>query len=485
MLRAWKSASLRSQLVATIVILLVASLAAIGFATLTLLRSYLSDTINNQLVQQQRTILQTGTSQSEASGPAPVEFYVAYYDGSGRLVSENRHTADKPVLGTMDLENATARTGKPFDASSTDGGDDWRVAIAAPANVSVYRGGVVQSRFVGSVVVALPTEPMNRTLDQVGLIVFGGGFLTIVLATVAAYWTVTRAFRPLARVEKTAAAIAAGDLSRRVDVENPATEIGRLSGSLNAMLTHIEAAFAARTASEKRMRRFVADASHELRTPLVTIRGFSELYRHGALATPDDVGTAMGRIESEAKRMGELVEDLLMLARIDEQRPLQLQPVDLLLLSHDALVDTRASAPDRPIKVIGLDGGPGRNAPVSGDQAKLRQVVSNLVGNCLRYTPAGSPIEIAVGVEETDEGRQSVLEVRDHGPGIDEEEAPRVFERFYRADSSRTRDTGGSGLGLAIVSALVAAHGGTVRHSETAGGGATMTIRLPYLAHRN
>lgn len=482
MLKAWKSASLRSQLVATIVILLVASIAASGAATLFLLHRTLSEQMDAQLDQQKSVILRTGITPGDSDRQSPVEYYLAYYDGNGKLLRENRQNSDKPILDNLDIESAVERNGVPFTARSTDGGPGWRVIVVAPARIRISNpSSGSQQDIAGSVVVGLPTETINQTIDRVAFLVLVGGFLTCVLATLAGYWTVTRAFRPLARVEKTAAAIAAGDLSRRVDVENPATEIGRLSGSLNAMLSHIEAAFAARTASETRMRRFVADASHELRTPLVTIRGFSELYRHGALATDEDVTTAMGRIESEAKRMGELVEDLLTLARIDEQRPLQLKPVDLLLLSHDAIVDTRASAPDRRITVVGLGGGPAGNAPVSGDQAKLRQVLGNLIGNCLRYTPEGSPIEIGVGVIDTAEGRMSVLQVRDHGPGISAEESPRIFERFYRADSSRTRDTGGSGLGLAIVSAIVAAHGGSVRHSETPGGGATMTIRLPYL----
>jgi two-component system OmpR family sensor kinase len=257
--------------------------------------------------------------------------------------------------------------------------------------------------------------------------------------------------------------------------------VGRLSSSLNAMLAHIETAFASRTASEQRMRRFVQDASHELRTPLVTIRGFSELYRHGALQTPDDVGAAMGRIESEAKRMGQLVEDLLTLARVDEQRPLETKPLDLLMLGNDAALDARASAPNRAITVVGLDGGAPRPAPIVGDEARLRQVVANLVTNALRYTPDGSPLEIAVGVQPASDNRlDSVLEIRDHGPGISEDEAARVFERFYRADTSRDRETGGTGLGLAIVAALVAQHDGTVRLNETPGGGATMSIRIPY-----
>jgi two-component system OmpR family sensor kinase len=227
------------------------------------------------------------------------------------------------------------------------------------------------------------------------------------------------------------------------------------------------------------MRRFAADASHELRTPLVTIRGFSELYRHGALSTEEDVATAMGRIESEAKRMGSMVEDLLLLARLDEQRPLQQKPVDLQLIAHDAVVDTQASDRSRVISLTGLDGGPAGPAPVLGDEAKLRQVVGNLVGNALRYTPEGSPIELAVGVRTSDAGGRSVIEVRDHGPGISDEDAAKVFERFYRADTSRTRETGGSGLGLAIVAAIVGSHGGTVRVEKTDGGGATLVVSLP------
>jgi two-component system OmpR family sensor kinase len=229
------------------------------------------------------------------------------------------------------------------------------------------------------------------------------------------------------------------------------------------------------------MRRFVSDASHELRTPLVTIRGFSELYRHGALSNPDDVGMAMGRIESEAKRMGTMVEDLLTLARLDEQRPVLLRPVDLLPIGHDAVVDAQASAPDRPVRLVGLhDGHAPSAAPALGEEGRLRQVVGNLVGNALRYTPTGSPLEIAVGTAYDDGRPVSVLEVRDHGPGISEKDAPKIFERFYRADTSRTRETGGTGLGLAIVAAIVGAHGGSVRHRPTPGGGATFVIALPY-----
>jgi two-component system OmpR family sensor kinase len=377
-------------------------------------------------------------------------------------------TVDLPVIPRMPVDEVARREGLPFDVPGTsDDSDGWRVRVFHIAD--------------GSIAVALPYKEVNETVERLTASALLLGLFATAAASTIAWLAITRAFKPLSTVEKTAAAIAAGDLTRRVEVSNPNTEIGKLSSSLNAMLAHIETAFAGRAASEKRMRQFVADASHELRTPLVTIRGFSELYRHGALQTQDDVGAAMGRIESEATRMGQLVEDLLTLARVDEQRPLEAKPLDLLLLGNDAAMDARASAPDRDIKVIGLDGAGAQPAPIVGDEGRLRQVVANLMTNALRYTPEGSPIEIAVGVEPViDDKKDSVIEVRDHGPGISEEEAARVFERFYRADSSRYRETGGTGLGLAIVAALVAQHDGTVRLLDTEGGGATMSIRIPY-----
>lgn len=486
MITLWKNASLRSQLVAIISALLSVSLLALGATTFLLLHSVLEDQMDIQLTTFQDSIIKYGTvdSQSTKQTPFAFDYYVGFHFADGTLASQNRSGNDKPVYPVYSMSGAEKVSGKSFTVPSSDGGAPWRITILAPQQFDYSPDGstMATQTFTGSVVVAIPYESLNRTMERLAVVIAGVAILTITLGTMIAYWTVTRSFRPLRRVEKTAAAIADGDLSRRVDVENPATEVGRLSVSLNSMLAHIEHAFAARTASERKMRRFVADASHELRTPLVTIRGFSELYRHGALQTPEDVGTAMGRIESEAKRMGELVEDLLMLARIDEQRPLQLKPVDLLIIGHDAVLDATASARDRSFAVVGLDGGPGTSAPSVGDDAKLRQVVTNLMGNALRYTPEGSPIEIMVGTRSEGTTKYSVIKIRDHGPGISEEEAPRVFERFYRADSSRDRNTGGSGLGLAIVSAIVASHEGTVRLENTPGGGATMAIELPYQA---
>ena len=230
------------------------------------------------------------------------------------------------------------------------------------------------------------------------------------------------------------------------------------------------------------MRRFVGDASHELRTPLVSIRGYSELYRQGALPTDEAVATAMSRIESESKRMGQLVEDLLTLARIDERRESKLAPFDLFNLAVDASNDAYATAPDRAVSLVGLNEEVApTSATVLGDESRMRQVVANLLTNAMRYTPDGSPLEIAVGVREEVPGFPlSVLEVRDHGPGIHGEDRERVFERFYRTDASRSRETGGTGLGLSIVAAIIEQHEGRIHIEETDGGGATFVISLPF-----
>ena len=250
------------------------------------------------------------------------------------------------------------------------------------------------------------------------------------------------------------------------------------------MLAQIEQSFAVREASEQRMRQFVADASHELRTPLATVRGYAELYRQGAVSKPEDVTGAFGRIESEASRMSGLVEDLLVLARLEGERPLAVDDVDLAVLGGDAVQDARVLQPDRHIRLVGL-GGPLGPVPVTGDEHRLRQVVTNLVSNALHHTPAGSPVEIAVG--RRPDGSPA-LEVRDHGDGIDPAKARRVFERFYREDPARTRrdtgGTGGAGLGLAIVAAIVTAHHGKVGVAPTPGGGATFVVQLPQRTHR-
>ena len=472
MIRRWNSSSLRSQLVAIMTLLMVITVAITGVVTESLLRSSLIDRLDADITTNAQSVSEAYYRGETTNDPSLFRYYGALVelDGTIRGPAQTERPMDQPRIPNLPAESIAELGGRGFNVPGTDSSSDgWRVRVlpleSSPAHFAV----------------ATPLAAVNDSVREASKTIFTVGMLATLVASVIAFLAVTRQFKPLARVERTAAAIAAGDLSRRVKIERPATEVGRLSRSLNAMLAHIETAFAARTDSERKMRRFVADASHELRTPLVTIRGFSELYRHGALQKEDDIAAAMGRIESEAIRMGQLVEDLLTLARIDEQRPLESGPVDLMVLGNDAALDARAIAPDRTITVIGLDGGKPRPAPTVGVEARLRQVVANLMTNALRYTPDGTPLEVAVGVEPVIHGRQdSVIEVRDHGPGISEDDAARVFERFYRADSSRHRETGGTGLGLAIVAALVAQHDGAVRLSETPGGGATLSIRLPY-----
>lgn len=481
MLAAWKRTSLRTQLVAIMMVLLTSAIFLTAAATVTQLRTFLVGQLDLKLATASGFARDNQNIQllTEQNPLVPQDYILVLYPegGAPQTYIQPGGTTGRPDVPSMTVAEAAAiqQSGQARQTRGTDRSIDWRYT-AIPVRI-------IETNKPAAMIIGLPLTGVEEAVQHTLSLTAGVGIITLASAFAIATWTVTRAFRPLRRVEKTAAAIAAGDLSQRVDEEAPGTELGRLSSSLNAMLSHIEVAFQARMASEARMRRFISDASHELRTPLVTIRGFSELYRHGALAQEEDVATAMGRIESEAKRMGTMVEDLLTLARLDEQRPLQLRPLDLLPLAHDAVVDAQASAPERKVRLVGLDDGVGpMAAPTLGDEARLRQVIGNLVGNALRYTPGGSPLEVAVGARATAGGRRVVaLELRDHGPGIAEKDAAKVFERFYRADTSRTRDTGGTGLGLAIVAAIVGSHGGSVRHQETPGGGATFVIELPHV----
>ena len=322
----------------------------------------------------------------------------------------------------------------------------------------------------GSFMLAFPLSDVDSTLSQLRLleIVVSGGVL--LLLGLGAWWIVQLGLRPLARIRTTASAIAGGDLSQRVEPGTPGTEVGELATSLNEMLSQIEQAFAARSASEARMRQFMSDASHELRTPLSSIRGYAELFRHGARGRPDDLGKAMARIEGESARMSQLVDDLLLLARLDEGRPLEQANVDLSQIAVDAVADALVADRQHPI-TIQVAG----DVLIRGDEARLRQVVANLLRNATTHTPSGTPIDVSAAQE----GDHGLLMVIDHGPGVPPEIASRIFERFVRADPARGREQGGSGLGLAIVAAIVGAHHGTLRLDPTPGGGATFTVRLP------
>jgi two-component system OmpR family sensor kinase len=324
----------------------------------------------------------------------------------------------------------------------------------------------------------------NQVIGRLVAIEVIVGLIVLTLLGATGYLLVRNSLRPLGEVERTAKAIAAGDLSQRVPEGDERTEVGRLSSALNGMLARIESAFRAQQeseerarGSEERMRRFVADASHELRTPLTSIRGFAELYRQGAVSEPADVGRLMQRIEAEGARMGLLVEDLLLLARLDQQRPLTIAPVDLAEVAGDAVHDAAAVQPERPVS-LRLDDSLTEIPVVLGDEARLRQVVGNLVTNALTHTPPTARITVTLA-EDPDAPDVVVLQVADEGPGMAREHAEHVFERFYRADTARTRAAGGTGLGLSIVASLVAAHGGTVDLVTADGQGAVFTVRLP------
>jgi two-component system OmpR family sensor kinase len=342
---------------------------------------------------------------------------------------------------------------------SEDGSLSYRVD-AAP-----LRGG-------GMTISAVPLSGVEEQLDELLLVegaVIGG---VLLLMGALGFWVVRLGLRPLDRMGETAGRIAAGDLSQRVEPAEPTTEVGRLGLSLNAMLHQIEEAFDERAQSEERLRRFLSDASHELRTPLASIRGYAELFRMGAARDGAEAEKAMSRIEQEAMRMGVLVEDLLLLARLDEVREEERKPVDVSELARDAADDARATARDRSITLQA-----GEDTVVLGDADRLRQVIANLVRNALVHTPAGTPIEIAVSRAES--GVR--LEVLDGGPGLPVEDGDSLFERFWRAEGGRVRGAAGAGLGLAIVQAIVRAHGGAVHARTRPEGGAAFTVDLPAL----
>ena len=322
----------------------------------------------------------------------------------------------------------------------------------------------------GITVVAVPLTEAEQTLHRLSLVealVIAGALIAL---GATAFFVVRLGLRPLSRIEVTAGQIAAGDLSRRVSPANERTEVGRLGLALNAMLERLEQAFAARTESEERLRRFLADASHELRTPLASIRGYAELFRLGAVREPEEVKTSMRRIEEESERMGVLVEDLLALARLDERPERELAPVDLSALALDAVQDARARAPEREI-ALSADGA----SVVSGEELQLRQLFANLLGNAIVHTPAGTPIEVAVGGA----AGEVTVSVTDHGEGVPAEERERLFERFWRREGGRERGRAGAGLGLAIVHGVVRAHHGSIEVRDVPGGGASFVVTLP------
>ena len=472
------SLSLRTQLVLVTSVLIALAIAVTSLVAISALRAQMVHQLDEEMKASSSSLVSSvGTSQTRQDG-AVGSYRVYVLDQHGNVLysiaGADQQAENEPVLTGWDSEKVKKYHETGTTVNSRTGSNDWRIM---PISLESSTNGQASS-----MVIALPLKQTNQVVALVGVLTFAFGLATLAAAIAMTWVIVTRTFEPLARVEQTAAKIAAGDLSQRIEDYNPSNEIGNLAISLNTMLAQIESSFNAQAKSEAKMRRFVGDASHELRTPLVSIRGYPELYRQGALPNDEAVATAMGRIESESKRMGQLVEDLLTLARIDERRESKLAPFDLFHLAVDASNDAYATSPDREVSLVGLtDDVAPTSAPVIGDESRMRQVVANLLTNAMRYTPAGTPLEIAVGVREDVPGYPlSVIEVRDHGPGIHGEDRERVFERFYRTDTSRSRETGGTGLGLSIVAAILEQHDGSVHIEETSGGGATFVISLPF-----
>ncbi|MBO2454268.1 HAMP domain-containing histidine kinase [Actinomadura barringtoniae] len=478
---------LRVKLIAGMLVLVTLGLAVMGTAGVWVLRDYLVGRADNQLRMTAASIEgQIERQRDNPSGQAyfrvPADTYWEVRDANGRVTQTQGPTmlshGQPKVPG-----NVTSRTGTPFTTPGKGGSSaSWRVlAEQMPGDQTL--------------VLALSMNEADRTVGQLVGIDLIVGVLVVAALAALGIWLVQASLRRLAEIESTASAIAAGDLSRRVPEADPRTEVGRLGRSLNTMLAQIEAAFGARAhseaaarrseenalRSEERMRRFVADASHELRTPLTAIRGFAEFYRQGAARSPEELDRLIGRIEDAASRMGLLVEDLLLLARLDRQRPIERRPVDLLAVAAEAVEETRVVAPDRCVDLSVKDG---IAYQVLGDEARLRQVIGNLLANAVAYTPEGSPIEVRLMSATLHGTPAAAFEVADEGPGLTPEQKERVFERFYRADpsrgeSGRGRSDSGTGLGLAIVAALVAAHEGIVEVESAPGEGAVFRVLLP------
>lgn len=479
MRRRLRNLSLRARLVIGIVILMAIALAVADIASIALMRSYQLDRIDQQLTAGPPTTSGTpadlGTAQlctlltrtEPGSTQLPTRYALAIYDDRDDLLCQL--PKEQTSLGMPDLTTIRGRLAElasaqePVTVPGTERHAPWRARV-------VEVGG-------GHAVIAISLTDAMETAARLQLTMLVISVVMIALAAMGGWLVVRLGLRPLTTIEETADAIASGDLSQRIDAAPETTEVGRLAASLNSMLGQIEQGFDERLRTEDRLRQFLADASHELRTPLASIRGHAEMYRQGVVTEPADVAVIMDRIESESVRMSDLVNDLLLLARLDTSPGLASAPVDLLSTATDVVLDARARAPHRPVRINQLGGVDWVDAPpvVVGDESRIRQILTNLISNVLRYTPDDSPYEVVIGVRAA----EVVVSVVDHGPGLSQDAVPRVFERFYRGDYGRDRHTGGAGLGLSIVAGLMGAHQGTVSYQPTPGGGSTFVLGFP------
>jgi two-component system, OmpR family, sensor kinase len=465
--------SLRGRLLAGLVLLVAVGLLVAAAATYLALQNFLLLRIDDQLKTDRLTAISAlsgpGSRPNDQHGATPqAQFppgtYGAFYSRDGRsLISESGFTLDgSPPTSRPELPDPVPQAGPDVPVIQTYTASEGGRFRVLTESVDGFGNDIL--------VLAFPLTDMETTLNQLLLLEALISTAVLIGLGLLAWRVIGIGLQPLERMGETAAAIAAGDLTRRVEPATVSTEIGRLGLALNAMLARIEESFAEKTESERQLRRFVADASHELRTPLTSIRGYAEMLRRGAAESPADAATARRRIEEESVRMSILVDDLLLLARLDQGRPLERKPVDLQKIARDTCDDARAVAPKRDISLHGTDA-----LTVVGDDLRLRQVVGNLVRNAIIHTPPSSPIEVELAASDG----HARLSVVDHGPGLPPGEENRVFEPFHRADPGRSRDRGGSGLGLSIVAAVVSAHGGKVEVLPTEGGGATFRLELP------
>ena len=460
--------SLRRRLLVGIVAVAVVLVVA-NIALARTFESFLLDRVDRQLGDlASRPYFRDGGRGGSALGPGVgqtlSEYFIAVGDPArGTLTELTSLFADEtePLPRLVREEIVDHAVGRheapdPFTVPARSGGGSWRLlAVADPPGRLV--------------VVGVSLDDVQSTIGRIRLVQVGGTVAVLAALGLVSWWVLRLGVHPIENMARTADAIAGGAPSTRVDHPGEGTEAGRLGIALNAMLARIEDAFRAQEASEGRVRRFAADASHELRTPLTSIRGYAELWRAGGLRGPGELDDAMRRMEQEAARMGALVEDLLLLARLDQRRPLEPTMLRLDALVADGVRDARAVEPDRPIDFTA------EPVPVRADEAHLRQVVVNLLANTRAHTPAGTPVRVSVAAG----GGRARLEVADDGPGMAPQVAAQVFERFYRADASRHRAGGGTGLGLAIVKAVAEAHGGTARVDSAPGRGSRFTVELP------
>ncbi len=475
--RWWDNSSLRNKITAVTVTVMTLGLMSIGIGTVMAIERYLVGEIDRKIADAAAGLPDLLTAMDFESFDRTrqqgisSEFFLAAVSASGQVMMSNLDTNSEhyaPDVSRLSI-GVVSDAKEPVILSSLDGETSWRVMTYRLRIINASSGQTLPA----TLAIGVDLSDTRQVVGSFASIFLAFSLVVIVLSAALIRLLVTTTFRPLRQVEETAARFAGGDYSQRLSAQTPNTEVGRLTRSLNTMLSRIDRAFADRADTIEQMRRFIGDASHELRTPLVSVRGYAELYRMGALTSDAEVGQAMERIEKEAGRMTTLVTDLLELARLDESRPLDITAIDLAALAEDAALDARATSPGRIISVTAL----APNAVVMGEEDKVRQVFVNLMQNALRHSPDTSPIDIEV--DAAAEPERGIVRIIDHGEGIPPQLRENIFQRFYRADQSRTRETGGSGLGLAIVDSIIRRHRGTIRVIETPGGGATFEFSLP------